>query len=101
MALESCLRKRARNRVSFVGEQLRLHSMNSRRLLQRLDNMCQQLHFNIARVGKPVAVADVEVANHSLVALVDKERIAEDAAAIDGRIPWQNLRIHIAEYHLC
>ena len=51
-------------------------------------------------LGKPRAVGDVEVANHSLTAFVDEERIAEDASAIDGSVARQNLRIDVAQNHL-
>src|SRR5579862_1595410 len=74
--------------------------MNSGRLLQRLDNMSQEPHFDFASIGQAAAVRNVEVSDDSLVALIDKERIAENASAVDRRISWQNFRVNVAENHL-
>src|SRR5579862_652561 len=82
--------------------------MDSGRLLQSLDDVRQQLLFNLVSIGTSAGtlprtlpvVADKQIANHSLVLLVDKKRVAEDAAALDGSVAWENLCIHVAQDHL-
>src|SRR6266567_2027777 len=100
MPLESRLQKWPRYYIGFVRQELRLHSMNPRRLLQGLDDMREQPQFDLAGIGEAVAIGHVEVANHTLAALVHEERVTEDAPAIHGRISWQDFRVDIPQNHL-
>src|SRR5258708_25008099 len=99
VALESRIQKRTRNRVGLVRQELRLHPMDPRRLLQSLDNVGQKPYFDFASVWQPAAVRNVQIANHSLVALIHKERVTENPAAVDCRISRQNFRVDVAKNH--
>src|SRR5580704_13110142 len=101
MALESLIQKRPRHAACLMRQQLRLDAVNSGRLLQRLDHVREQFQLYLARVRKPPAVRHKKITNHSLAAFVDKKAVAENAAAVDGSIPWKNFRINVAQDHLC
>src|SRR5450759_938891 len=82
--------------------------MNAGRLLQGFDDVGKQAFFDLVTVETAGAVADrvadrfanKQVADHSLALLVDKEGVAEDAAALDGGVAGENLGIHVAQDHL-
>src|SRR5579863_4113367 len=101
MALKPGIKKRLRNCIGVVCQQLSLNSMNAGRLLQGLDHMVEQAELNLPRVGEPAAVGHIEIADHSLAAFVDKKRVTEDAAAVDRGVSRQDLGVNIAQDHLC
>ena len=99
MALESLLEKRAGHTPGIMREQLRLHTVDAGRLLQRFNHVGQQAELNLSSVGKTAAVSDEQVANHALAAFIDEKRIAEDASTVDGGVAGQNLGIDVAQDH--
>ena len=100
MAAEALLQERARDFSGVVRQQLRLHAMDAGRLLQGFDDVCEQLFFDVVTVGTAGSIADKEVADDALALLVDKEGIAEDAAALNGGVAGKDLGVHVAEDHL-
>src|SRR4029077_12916354 len=104
MAAEPLLQKGTRDFSGVMRQQLRLHAMDSRRLLQGFDDVGEQALFDLVPVGTAGSVADrvtdKEVADNALVLLVHKEGVTEDAAPLDGSIPGENFRVHVAEDHL-
>src|ERR1700687_369908 len=104
MAAEALLQKGARDFSGVVRQQLRLHAMDAGRLLQGFDDVGEQALFDLVTVGTAGSVADrvadKEVADDALALLVDKEGVAEDAAALDGGVPGEDFRVHVAEDHL-
>src|SRR6266849_5372830 len=104
MAAEALLQKGTRDFSGVVRQQLRLHAMDARRLLQGFDDVSEQAFFDLVTVGTTGSVADrvadKEVADNALVLLVHKEGVAEDAAPLDGGIAGENFRVHVAEDHL-
>src|ERR1700730_2609091 len=78
--------------------------MDAGRLLQGLDDVREQALFDLVpvRTATSVAdrVADEEVTDNTLILFVDKEGVAEDAAALDGGISGEDLGVHVAEDHL-
>src|ERR1700686_3032600 len=108
MAAEALLQKGARDLSSVVRQQLRLHAMDARRLLQGFDDVGEQAFFDLVPVGTTGSaadrvadrVADEEVDDNALILLVPKKGVAEKAAALDGGITGENFRVHVAEDHL-
>src|ERR1700674_3342689 len=108
MAAEALLQERPRNFSGVVRQQLRLHAMDTGRLLQSFDDVREQAFFALATVGAVGSVADgvadklanKEVADNTLVLLVDKKGVTEDAAPLDGGITGQNFGVHVPEDHL-
>src|SRR6266849_6129352 len=108
MAAEALLQKGTRDFSGVVRQQLRLHAMDARRLLQGFDDVSEQAFFDLVTVGAAGSVADrvadrvayEEVADNALILLVDKEGVAEDAAPLDGGVTGENFRVHVAEDHL-
>src|ERR1019366_9652875 len=86
MAAETLLQKGARDFSGVVRQQLRLHAMDAGRLLQGFDDVGEQAFFDLVTVGTAGSSADEEVADDALVLLVDKEGVAEYAAALDGGV---------------
>src|ERR1700675_1731709 len=105
MAAEALLQERPRDFSGVVRQQLRLHAMDARRLLQGFDDVSEQAFFDLVTVGTTGSVADrvadrvanEEVADHALVLLIDKAGVAEDAAPLDRSIAGENFRVHVAE----
>src|ERR1017187_5995575 len=62
--------------------------------------MRQQLQFHLTRVGKTVAVGHEQISDHALTAFIQKEGVAENAAALDGGVAGKNFRVDIAQDHL-
>src|ERR1035441_2655522 len=99
MPAEALLQEGLRTLSRVMRQQLRLHAMNARRLLQGFDDVGEQPFLDLvaARIAASVAhrvadrVADIfaakEVADHALALLVHKEGVAEDAAPLDGGVP--------------
>ena len=83
-----------------MQQQLRFHPVDAGRLLQRFDDVRQQLRFHCVRVRQPASVGHEKIANHSFAALVDEKRIAADVAAFNGRVAGKNLRVGIAQDHI-
>src|ERR1700687_5414073 len=108
MAAEALLQKGARNFSSVVRQQLRLHAMDAGRLLQSFDDVSEQALFDLVPVGVASSVAgrvadrvpDKEVADDSLILLVNKKGVAENAATFDGRIAREDFGVHVPEDHL-
>ena len=100
MAAESLLQEGTRDFSGVVRQQLRLHAMDAGRLLQGFDDVGEQLFFDLVTVGSARSIADEEVSDDALALLVDKEGVAEDAAALDGGVAGKNLGVHVAEDHL-
>src|ERR1700678_801852 len=100
MTLKSLIQKRPGDAACFMGQQLCLHPVNPGRLLQRLDDMGQELELDLARVGKTSAVGHEKIADHSLAALVDKKAVAKDSPAVNRGISGKYFRIDIAQNHL-
>src|ERR1700733_13336140 len=100
MPAEALRQKRPRDLASFVRQQLRLDAMDARRLLQRLNDVGEKPFLNFEAIKRATSIANKQVADHSLALLVNKKRIAENTAALDGSITGKNLRLHIAENHL-
>src|SRR5713226_4703475 len=86
MAAEALLQKGTRDFSGVVRQQLRLHAMDARRLLQGFDDVSEQAFFDLVTVETTGSVADriadrvadEEVADNALILLVDKEGVAED-----------------------
>ena len=74
--------------------------MDAGRLLQRLDDMRKQSLLDLAPVRRSASIAHKQVADHALALLVNEKRVAEHAAALNGRIARQNLRVQISHNHL-
>src|ERR1700690_852787 len=74
--------------------------MDAWRLLQGLNHMQEQPRFHFVRIGEAAAVGHEQVSNHALAAFVDKKRVANDSAAIDGSGSRQDFRIHVAQDHV-
>ena len=87
------------DRSGFVNQQLGFDAVNARRLLQGFDYVAEQLPFDIVGIML-LAVADVEIADHAFAAFIDEERIAEDAAAIDGGIARKYFGVDITQNHV-
>jgi hypothetical protein len=100
MPAEALRQKRPCDFSRFVRQQLRLDAVNSRRLLQGLDDVTQKSFFHFASVKRLLAFADKEVADHALALLVNEKRVAEDPSAFDGRVTGKDLGIHVAKNHL-
>src|ERR1700722_8906870 len=100
MALESLIEERPRDASGFVRQQLSFDTVNSRRLLQGLDHVRQQLYFDFASVWNAAAVGDEKIADHSLTSFIYEKAVAKNAAAIDGSISRKNFRVDIAQNHL-
>src|SRR5437879_261955 len=108
MAAEALLQEGARDFSGVVRQQLRLDAMDAGRLLQGFDDVSKQSFFDLVAVGTTGSVAsrvadrvaDEEVADNALILLVDKEGVAEDAAALDGGISGEQFRVHVPEDHL-
>src|SRR5208283_4621480 len=86
MAAEALLQEGARDFSGVLRQQLRLHAMDAGRLLQGFDDVCEQLFFDLVTAGTAGSIADKEVADDALALLVDKEGVAEDAAALNGGV---------------
>src|SRR6266478_8654790 len=82
MAAEALLQEGTRDFSGVVRQQLRLHAMDTGRLLQSFDDVSEQTFFDLVAVGTTGSVAsrvaDKEVADNALILLVDKEGVAED-----------------------
>src|ERR1700733_2360843 len=100
MALESLLKKWPGHAARFVREQLGFNAVDSRRLLQSLDHVRKQPHFNFARVWKTAAIRHEKIADHTLAAFVNEETIAKDTAPFDRGIPGKDFRVDITQDHL-
>src|SRR5712664_981242 len=100
MAAEALLQERPRDFSGVVRQQLRLHAMDTGRLLQSFDDVSEQTFFDLVPVGTAGCVANKEVANNALVLLVDKKGVTEDAAPLDGGIAREDFGIHVPEDHL-
>ena len=81
-----------------MRQQLRFNAMNSRRLLQRLDDVLRHLRFDPMRIH--AARRNEQVAHHTFAALIDEEGVSHDVAALDRRIARQNLGVHITQNHV-
>src|ERR1700691_6030734 len=86
--------------AGLVRQQLRFDAMDSRRLLERFDDMSEKALLHFEPIRRAASVANKQVANHTLALLINKKRVAENTAALDGSIIAKNLRLHIAENHL-
>src|SRR5580658_3609692 len=100
MTAETLLHKGLRDDSGFVHEQLRFDAMNSWGLLQSFDHMGEQPRFHLVGIGQAPAVRNKKISNNTLAAFVNKERIAENSSAIDGRITRQNLGVDVAQNHV-
>src|SRR5581483_6769552 len=100
MPAESLVYKRLCRSSSFMRQELRLDTVNSRGLLQRLNYVREQPPFDLCAIGSIPAFAHEEVADHAFIIFVNKERITENFAAGNGGIAWQKLGVYIAENHL-
>src|ERR1700676_4427493 len=108
MAAEALLQERPRDFSGVVRQQLRLHAMDTGRLLQGFDNVSEQTFFDLVPVGTTGSVAnrfadrvaDKEVADNALVLFVHKKGVAKDAAPLDGGIAGEDFGIHVPEDHL-
>src|ERR1700681_1778001 len=104
MPAEALLQKRTRDFSGVVRQQLRLHAMDAGRLLQGFDDVREQSFFDLVAVRTTGSVADrvadKEVADNTLVLLVDKKGVTEDAAPLDGGIAREDLGVHVPEDHL-
>src|SRR6266481_1104054 len=104
MAAEPLWQEGTRDFSGVVRQQLSLHAMDTGRLLQSFDDVSEQTFFDLVAVGTTGSVAsrvaDKEVADNALILLVDKEGVAEDAAALDGGISGEDFGVHVAEDHL-
>ena len=85
MAAKALIDEGSRNLSGFVHQQLGLNAMYAGRLLQGFDHVREQARFNLGSVGSAAAIRDKEITDDTLAALIHKERIAVDSAAIDGR----------------
>src|ERR1700676_1717712 len=108
MAAEALLQERPRDFSGVVRQQLRLHAMDTGRLLQGFDDVSEQSFFDLVTVGAVGSVADrvadrvayEEVTDNALILLVHKKGIPEDAAPLDGGIAGEDFGIHVPEDHL-
>src|SRR5271156_2602033 len=62
--------------------------------------MSQQLEFNLARVGKTVAVGHEQISDNPFAAFIHEEGVAENPSALDGGVAGKDLRVHVAQDHL-
>src|SRR5215471_17374684 len=99
MLTEPLRNKRMRGHSGFVGQQLCFDAMDSWRLLQSLDHMRKQASLDLLPAKPIVSLGDKQVANHALIALIDKEGVAKHFPPRNRRVPGQELRIHITENH--
>jgi hypothetical protein len=100
MPAKSLVQKRARQRPCLMYQQLSFDPVDSRRLLQGLDNVREQARLHDVRLGKALAIGDKQISNHPLAAFIHKKGVAKNAAAIHGGVTRQDLRIEIAEDHV-
>src|ERR1700728_1194776 len=100
MTLKSLIEKRPGNAPRFMREQLRFHTMNPWRLLQRFNYVSEQLEFDLARIRKTPSVHDKQIADHSLAAFIHEEAVAKNFTAFNGCISGKDLRVNIAQDHL-
>src|SRR5277367_2223390 len=99
MPLKTLLHKRTGNRSRFMDQQLRFDAMDSRRLLQRLDHMSQELRFHFAGIVQPLVAGNEEISDNSLTAFINEKGVTENASALDRRIARQNFRVDVAQNH--
>src|SRR5512141_383184 len=79
IAAEPLLEKWAGDHAGLVHQELGLHAMDARRVLERLDDVGEQFGL------KPVAIAavaygavNIQVADDALAALIDEEGVSVD-----------------------
>ena len=93
MPAETLLQKWPDRLTGFVRQQLRLDAMDTRGLLQRLNDVSEQALFNLVPVWSSASVADKQIANHSFTLLINKKGVPENIAALDGSIAGQDFRV--------
>ena len=79
-----------------MQQQLRLNSVNTGRVLQRLRHMVEQ---PFAEVGRRVRRTE-HVTDHAFAAFINEEGVPDDFAVVDGRIPGKYLGVQVAKNHL-
>src|SRR5271154_6125859 len=97
MPAKSLLQERTRDFFGIVRQQLRLHAMDSGRLLQGFDDVGKQTFFDFAAIRTAGSVADEQVSNDALTLFVNKKGVTEDAAALNRGIARQDFRIHVTQ----
>src|SRR5262249_17323820 len=83
----------------LMRQQLGFDTLNSRRLLEGLDDMGKQFLFDFVSIGSATPIPDKQVADHSLALFVNEKRVAENVATLDRGITGQNFGVEVAENH--
>src|ERR1700756_3753152 len=100
MSRESLFGKGGNYDAGLVHQKLGFDAMDSGRLLQGFDDVNEETLFDRIAIQPPLALGHEEVADDPLAAFIYEKGIANDASAIDGRVSWQDLGVHITQDHV-
>ena len=74
--------------------------MDARRLLKRLNDVRQKTPFDVVHIVTPRSIGHKQIANDSLTAFINEERVTKNLAALHRCVTGQDFCVHVAQNHL-